>query len=413
MPNTFLYTDWLAMEALRHLTNKLEVSQFFNTSYNSEFKKEFPVGETVRIPYPWRPTVRSGLGYNPQSIERIYTTVTVDQIFGIDFEWDSAEKALEMERGQERISDTYIKPSMNKLAQEIDDRCALYAYQHTSLAVGVHGVNPTSFATFGEARQKLIEQAGWTTGKKGMIVTPAVNTSMVNASGTLFNPTDTVSKAFKEGYIGRNAGVDWYESMSLYSHTASTWAGAVTVATTAVDGATTLALTVTNGDTFRKGDIINFAVSKPVNPETRRTYGSALKTFVITSANQTISGTSATISISPALYGPLSQYQNVDALPLANAALTLFPGTSSPNGDVGTSSLLLTPDAFALVGVAMELPTQGAEIAVQKRDPESGIAVRFIRQFDPFQSKMINRFDVLMGFGSLYSDNSAVRILGA
>ena len=412
MANTFLYTDWLAMEALRHLTNKLEVSQFFNTSYNSEFKKEFPVGETVRIPYPWRPTVRTGLGYNPQSIEQIATTVTVDQIFGIDFEWDSAEKALEMERGQERISDTYIKPSMNKLAQEIDDRCAQYAYQHTSLAVGVHGTNPTSFSTFGEARQKLIEQAGWNGGKKGTIITPAVNTSMVSASGTLFNPQDTISKAFKEGYIGRNAGVDWYESMSLYSHTAGTWAGAVTVATAPVSGATTIALTATTGDTFKKGDIINFVAAKPVNPETRRTYGSALKTFVV-QADVTAAASAATITVSPAFYGPDSQYQNVDVLPIAAAALTLFPGTSSPNGKVGTSGLLLTTDAFALVGVSMELPTQGAEIAVQKRDPESGIAVRFIRQFDPFQSKMINRFDVLMGFGSLYSDNAAVRILGA
>lgn len=414
MPNTFIYTDWLAMEALRHLTNKLEVAQFFNTSYNGEFKKEFPVGETVRIPYPWRPTVRTGLGYNPQSIERIYTTVTMDQIFGIDFEWDSAEKALEMERGQERISETYIKPSMNKLAQEIDDRCAQYAYQHTSLAVGVQGTNPTSFSTFGEARQKLIEQAGWNGGKKGTVITPAVNTSMVSASGTLFNPTDTVSKAFKEGYIGRNSGVDWYESMSLYSHTAGTWAGTVEIATAPVNGATTLALTVTAGDTFKKGDIVNIAAVKPVNPETRRTYGSALKTFVVT-ADHTVPAatTTATISISPAIYGPTSPYQNVDALPLAGADLTLFPGTTSPNGKVGTSGLVLTQDAFALVGVAMELPTQGAEIAVQKRDPESGIAVRFIRQFDPFQSKMINRFDVLMGFGSLYSDNSAVRILGA
>lgn len=412
MPNTFVYTDWLAMEALRHLTNKLEVAQFFNTSYNSEFKKDFPVGETVRIPLPWRAQVRSGLGYNPQSIERITTTVTVDQIFGIDFEWDSAEKALEMERGQERISDTYIKPAMNKLAQEIDSRCALYAYQHTSLAVGVQGTNPTAFSTFGEARQKLIEQAGWTSGKRGLIMTPAVNTSMVSASGTLFNPSDTVSKAFKEGYIGRNAGTDWYESMSLYSHTAGTWAGAVTVATAPVSGATTIALTATTGDTFKKGDIINFAATKPVNPETRRTYGSALKTFVV-QENVTAAASAATITVSPAFYGPDSPYQNVDALPLASAALTLFPGTSSPSGKVGTSSLLLTKDAFALVGVPLELPTQGAEIAVQKRDPESGIAVRFIRQFDPFQSKMINRFDVLMGFGSLYSDNSAVRILGA
>jgi len=415
MPNNILTTDWLAMEALRHLTNKLEVAQFFNTSYNSEFKKEFPVGETIRIPYPWRPSIREGLGYNPQAIEQIYTTVTMDQIFGVDFEWDSAEKALELPRGQERISDMLIKPSMNKIAQEIDSRCALYAYQHTSLAVGVQGTNPTAFSTFGEARQKLIEQAGWVNGaKRGVIIPPAVNTSMVSASGTLFNPQDTVAKAFKEGYIGRNAGTDWYESMSLYSHTAGTWGGTVEIATAPVSGATTLALTVTAADTFKKGDIINIAAVKPVNPETKRTYGSALKTFVVTADHTVPSATTtATISISPAIYGPDSPYQNVDALPLAGADLTLFPGTSSPNGKVGTSGLLLTTDAFALVGVAMELPTQGAEVAVQKRDPESGLAVRFIRQFDPYQSKMINRFDVLMGFGSLYSDNSAVRILGA
>lgn len=413
MPNTFLYTDWLAMEALRHLTNKLEVAQFFNTSYNSEFTKEFPIGETVRVPYPWRPSVREGLGYNPQSIERIYTTITIDQIFGIDFEWDSAEKALLMERGQERISDTYIKPSMIKLAQEIDSRCALYAYQHTSLATGVLGTDPTSFATFGAARQKLIEQSGWTSsGKRGVILPPSVNTSMVSASGTLFNPGDTVSKAFKEGYIGRNAGTDWYESMSLYSHTAGTWAGVVEILTAPVSGATTLSLTATTGDTFKKGDIINIAAVKPVNPSTKRTYGSALKTFVI-QADVTAAASAATVTILPAIYGPGSAYQNVDALPLAGADLTLFPGTTSPNGKVGTSSLVLTQDAFALVGVSLELPTQGAEIAVQKRDPESGLAVRFIRQFDPFQSKMINRFDVAMGLGSLYSDNSAVRILGA
>jgi hypothetical protein len=33
--------------------------------------------------------------------------------------------------------------------------------------------------------------------------------------------------------------------------------------------------------------------------------------------------------------------------------------------------------------------------------------------FDPVQRKMINRFDVLLGFGRLYSDECSVRILGA
>jgi hypothetical protein len=49
----------------------------------------------------------------------------------------------------------------------------------------------------------------------------------------------------------------------------------------------------------------------------------------------------------------------------------------------------------------------------QKRDPETGIAIRFIRAFDPVQSRMINRWDVVYGFGAMYPDNCAVRILCA
>lgn len=414
MANSFEFADWITLESMRRLTNKLVVAQFANTSYSNDYTQEFPIGETLRVKLPWRPVIRNGLGYNPQAIARIHTDITVDQIFGIDFEWDSAEKALSMERGEERVTEEYINPCMDKIAQEIDSRFALYAYQHTSNAVGVLGTDPTSFATFGAVRQRMIEQAAPTSGKKGIVIPPAVNTSMVSASTALFNPANTISKAFHEGYLGRNAGFDWEESMSLYSHTAGTWAGTVEILTAPVDGATTLSLTVTAADTFKKGDIVNIALVKPVNPMTGRTYGSALKQFVVT-ADVTVPAATvtATLPISPAIYGPGSPYQNVNVLPLAGADLTLFPGTGTPNGKVGISGLALTKDAFAMVGVKMELPKQGAEIARQSRDPETGIAVRFIRQFDPVQSKMINRFDVLLGFGSLYPDNAAVRILGA
>jgi hypothetical protein len=120
----------------------------------------------------------------------------------------------------------------------------------------------------------------------------------------------------------------------------------------------------------------------------------------------------ATISISPSIYGPSSNYQNVDALPANAAALTLFPGTGSPNGKAGVNSLALSRDAFALVGVKLEVP-KACEMASQTRDPDTGISVRFVRMFDPQQSKMVNRFDVLIGFGRLYSDSCAVRVLGA
>jgi len=407
--NSFQYVDWLSMESLRLLTNKLQVAQFFNTDYNKEFTKEFAVGETVRVNYPQRFLIRDGLGYNPQAINRIPTTVTVDQIFGVDFEWDSAEQALQLERGRDKIAKEYLEPAMAQIAQEIDSRAALYAKNNVSNVVGVLGTDPTSFATMNQARQKMVELAGWTGAKRGMIIPPSVNTSLVSAAVQYFNPTDEISRQYKEGSIGTNSGFDWYESMSLYEHTAGTWAGTVECTAAVASGASSLVLTCTNGDVFNKGDVVSIAGVNAVNPMTRRSTGSA-KTFVITSASQTISGTSATVSIYPTIYGPGSQYQNVDALPAAGADLTLFPGTASPNGKVGFNGLAINRDALALVGVKLEVP-KACEMASQTRDPKTGISVRFVRMFDPQQSKMVNRFDVLMGFGQLYADQCAVRVL--
>lgn len=63
-----------------------------------------------------------------------------------------------------------------------------------------------------------------------------------------------------------------------------------------------------------------------------------------------------------------------------------------------------------MVGVKLSMP-KAAELSSQTRDRETGISVRFIRAFDPIQSRMVNRFDVLMGFGTLYPDNCGVRVL--
>lgn len=412
MANTFKYVDWLSMETLRILKNKLQVAQFFNTDYNSDFTKEFAVGETVRVKFPQRFLIRNGLSYSPQAINRRETTVTVDQIFGVDFEWDSAEAALKLERGQEKIRKEYIEPAAAQMAQEIDSRAALWAKNHSNNIAGVLGTNPTAFSSIsGSARQTMVELACPAGGEKGMIVSPSVNTSLIAATATQFNPSSEISRQYKEGSIGKQGGFDWYESMSLYSHTAGTWGGTVEVTNNVtVDGVGTLTLTCTNGDVFNEGDVFKIAGVNATNPSTRRDTGQA-KTFVIRSASQTVSGTSVTISYSPAMYGPGSQYQNVTALPLAGADLTLFPGTASPNGKSGVNGLAIHESAFAMVGVKLEMP-KAVELASQTRDPQTGISVRFVRAWDQNQSKMTNRFDTLLGFGDLYVDN-CIRTLGA
>lgn len=412
MSNVFQFVDWLSMEGLRLLLNKLEVSQGFNTDYNSEFTKDFAVGETVRVPLPQQWTIRNGLGYNPQAVNRVYTTVTCDQIFGVDFEWDSAQAALEVERGMERIKKEYLEPAMDQIKQEIDSRCAQFAYQNASQAVGVLGTDPTSLTVFNQARQRMIELGGISQGSRINCIPPSVNTSLVGTALGLFNPPDAISKQYKEGAIGRYSGADWYESMSLYDHTAGTWQGAVTVSTTMTSGSNSLVVACTSGDTFLKGDIIGIASVYNTNPMTRRTASTANTATFTVAADVTASGSTATLTLTDTVYGPGSQYQNVNRLPTAGDVITLFPGTSSPNGKSGKQGLYFNKGAFALVGVKLETP-KAVEMASQSRDPETGISIRFVRMFDPQQSKMINRFDVLMGFGQLRPRNCAVRVLSA
>ncbi len=45
------------------------------------------------------------------------------------------------------------------------------------------------------------------------------------------------------------------------------------------------------------------------------------------------------------------------------------------------------------------------------RNPETGMAIRFIRHWDSVHGE-INRFDTLAGFGKIYPSNFAVRITG-
>lgn len=414
--NSFQYVDWLTMEGLRILKNKIVCGQFANMDHNEDYEQEFAVGQTIRVPLPQRWTVRNGLAYQEQPINRIYTTITCDQIFGIDFGWDSAEAALKMERGRERVRQQYLEPAMVQLAQEIDSRFALFAMQNTPNIVGVLGTDPTSFQTINQARQRMVELAGWMRGgPKGMIIPPSVNTSLVNAAIQYFNPADDISRQYREGSIGKNSGFDWYESMSLYTSTAGVWQtpSAVTVSGSAQSGSTLL-LNCTSGDTFKQGDVIAMAAVYAVNPVTRRrTTTATTKQFVIT-ADVTATASTVTVPIYPAIFGPGSQYQNVDALPLTTALVTLYPGTTTPSTGPksGINGLALQRDAFMMVGVKLEMP-KAVELSSQTRDPETGISVRFVRAWDQNLSRMTNRFDVLMGFGVGYAENSAVRLLCA
>jgi hypothetical protein len=412
--NSYEIVDWMMQDALDILVNKNAIASMFNTEVQKEFEHTFAPGETVRVKYPQEYLIRDGLAYSEQPINRRHTTVTCNQIFGIDFGWDSFEQAVKMERSEAVLRREYIEPAMAQLNQEIESRAALFARYWTSTVVGILGTDPTSFdASSAAARQKLVE-LGCPAGKdRGLFVGPSLMRALKNTAIGYFNPVSDITKQFRTGIVGAGDGFDWYESVSLYQHTAGTWAAGVTV-NGANQSGTAITITATAGDTFKQGDKVSYANVNPTNPRTRRKVGASAKSFTVTQDLVAAGGGNDSLQIWPPIYGPGSQYQNVDALPANAAALTLWPGTSSPNGKVGTINLAIHPDAFALVAVEFDNPKVGSvEISKQLKDEDTGIRISFIRAFDPIGRRWINRFDTCLGFGPLWSDNCAVAIAGA
>lgn len=402
------------MEVLRLLVNKLTVASFFNTDYEKEFKKEFAPGASVQVKFPQKFLIRDGLSYNPQGINRITTTVNLDQVFGIDFEFDDYERAVKLERSESELRENYLEPAAAQLAQEVDSRAAQFAYQNTSNVVGVLGTDFTTVATPYAARRRMMEKAA-PPGKRAMILSSSAMATFGTNLTNFFQPGDELSQMFKEGYLGRNAGYDWIESNSLFSHTTGTWATVTAVVVTGSgQSGTSLIITGTNGDTIKKGDKFSIAAVNAVNPMTRRVAGPAQAQQFVFTQDFTLTGGADTVTILPAIFGPGSQYQNVDALPLTNAILTLWPGSSIANATpkTGTVGLALTKMAFALTGAKLYSP-KSVEVLSQKQDPQTGLAVRYVRAWDPVRSMNINRFDMLLGFGVLYQDNGAVAVAGA
>ena len=417
--NLFEVSSWISMEVLRQVTNPMEFGPFFNTDYNGELNKPFPIGDTFQVPFPksFLPNDDNTLGYTPQPIQSRHATVTLDRVAKVHFEWDALEAALRLPRPKEAIQRNIITPVKRAILNKIESDCAKWAYLNTPNVVGILGTNPASFdAVYGAAGQRMAE-VGAVSGDKAMFLTPAVTRALRATVVSQFNPPDAISKMWKTGLIGEANGYDTYQTPFVYRHTAGTWAGAVTVTTTQTGTAAinSLALTATTGDTFKPGDRFNIAAVNDVNYDTKRSTGT-LKQFAVTNVTTvTAAGSAATISFSPDIYGPGSPFQNVDALPVAASALTLWPGTASPNGKTGAVNIAMGKNAFALVGVPLDLPPVGGSVVIssQTRDPNSGLSVGVLRMFEPTLMRWINRIDCAYGFGNFWNDRDSVAVASA
>jgi hypothetical protein len=302
------------------------------------------------------------------------------------------------------FAERVLKPRISQLASSIDADVA-NAYKSVFQSVGTPGTTPATSLVLLQGQQKLNEAAA-VMSPRYATVNPAANAGLVEGMKGLFNPTDTISRQFKNGMMGM--GVLGYDeinmSQSIKQHQTGSRTGAHTVTTTvSTQGQSTLNITGTGSQTLAAGDVFTIANVFAVNPQTRESTGS-LQQFVVTEAIAASGGAYTAVKISPALYTSSNALATVDSFPQSGAVIT-FLGAASTSYP---QNLIYHKDAISFATADLLLP-QGVDMA--SRQVHNGISLRVVRQYDINKDRLPCRIDVLYGFNTIRPP-MAVRLWG-
>jgi hypothetical protein len=298
-----------------------------------------------------------------------------------------------------------LKPRISQLASSIDADVA-NSYKYIGNTVGTPGTTPATSLVLLQAQQKLNENAA-VMNPRYATVNPAANAGLVEGMKGLFNPTDTISKQFKNGMMGMGVlGFDEVNmSQSIKQFTCGTrdaTGGTLSAAVTA-EGATTIAVTGAGAnDTIKLGDVFTVADCYAVNPQTRESTGSLFQ--FVAAADVTLNGSGAgNITVAP-MYSANHALATVDVLPQSGKAV-VFVGAS---GGQYAQNLVYHKDAITFATADLLLP-QGVDMAA--RAVHNGISLRVVRQYDINNDRMPCRIDVLYGY-SVIRPQMGVRLWG-
>ena len=400
MANSILTIDMITRKALEILENNLVITRNVNRQYDDSFAVEgAKIGSTLRIRLPDRALVTDGAALQTQDDNEQYTTLTVASQKHIGINFTSAELTMQLDDFAERV----LKPRISQLASSIDADVA-NAYKNIGNSVGTPGTTPSTSLVLLQAQQKLNENAA-VMAPRYATVNPAANAGLVEGMKGLFNPTDTISRQFKNGMMGMGVlGFDEVNmSQSIKQHLTGNWGTSITVTSTVTtEGQSTLPISFTGSSkTWNVGDVFTIAGVNAVNPQTRESTGS-LQQFVVTAV---ASGSStATLSIFPALYSAGQALATVDVLPQAGAVVTMLGSAATQYAQ----NLVYHKDAITFATADLLMP-QGVDMA--SRQVHNGISMRIVRQYDINNDRLPCRIDVLYGYSTI-RPQMACRIWG-
>jgi hypothetical protein len=407
MANTLSVIDMVTREALRIAHEKLSFIGTIDRSYDSSYAKSgAKIGDTLRVRNPNQYVRRKGSRVmDVQDQEETTQSVTVATQDGVDMKFNSAELSLSIDE----LSRRYIEPATAVLVSGIESDVLAgvtkAVYQNTGTTTEVVGA--TDLDAISQARAKLNQQLAPKDNNRCIQMDSVTMAAVATGQRALFNDQGELSTLFREGYLGRFAGTNFYENDRTYAHTNSSDADVAW----AVDDVTRLAaytdadgLSVLNFDAMGTvvptvGTTFTIADLYDCHPETKQKYAH-LKQFTITAVG-TVASNQADITFSPTIRTGGAK-QNCWISGGSASISDLEDNVTAQYGAGGSlvyqSNLMYHRDAFTFV--TADLPLMDDAIRCVRR-VQDGLAIRVWQGSDIRNDELLLRMDILYGYKAL------------
>lgn len=423
--DTILTISQITPESLMVLENSLPFASQVSREYDSSFGVEgAKIGDTLNVRRPPRFIGTSGPAlavedYNQTSVPVVLGDTTK---YGDQFHVDVSFTTKDLRLSLGAFSDNVIKPAVAAIANHVEYDGLLMAKNSTANIVGTYGSPSASLLTYLQAGAYLDNEAAPRDGKRAIVTDPITGATIVDGLKGLFMPDAKISEQYRTGLMGRDSsGMNWKMGQNVANQTTGAWAaGSASTLTANTSDAGTLAtgwaststITLTFGATvtLKKGDVISIAGVYPVNPQSRKQYGTTTKKFVVTTDFSGTGASTGNLTVSPAIITG-GQFQNcVVTTSSATATVTPFSIGVSAVGNFGTNSIMFHKNAFTLATADLPLP-EGVDFAGRSASKEAGLSIRVVRQYTINNDQIPTRFDVLYGWAPLYQE-LATRVAG-
>ncbi len=402
MSNSFNTSTLVSKQMVQSLHARGRLINTLNNSYSKDFtQKKYTPGTTISADIMHQPNVVTGRVANVQDVVNRTNSVTIVQ-------YNSAEKFSSIEKGYDMDNETDVRRYTDAMARRVVRKIETVGFQtmaeNVGNNVGTPGVDAGALRTWAEGRAKITDALG-PDRPYYAAANPMAMVALTDSLKGATNPGKQISNQYLRGQMKTAAGLNFYESQSIYRQTAGTSNADLSLdvdGTISTEGETTLSCTLAGTGTITAGTKLVVAACYAVDPETKTTL-SYLKQFTVT-ADATIAGNAVDLELSPAMYSSGSPHQNLSAFP-QDAAIVTITGTGT-SATVDAQNVIYDRDSFGICSVPLPAAKGGKYHTFGNYN---GIQVRVgIGNWDAVNDDQILRVDVAAGFLKLREDHACI-----